>query len=84
MVPIGDMARLQLRVHRGFHFLWTSYSRLPTFLRVLVCVLVFVMLWRWWYDSTFPPLYLDIARREWMLPQHNMSLPFPEGKEGER
>ncbi|KAJ7919867.1 hypothetical protein B0H13DRAFT_2230817 [Mycena leptocephala] len=38
-------------------------------------------LWRW-RTSGGPPKYLALRRWEAALPQHNLSLPFPEGKTG--
>jgi hypothetical protein len=38
--------------------------------------------WRTVDDSDEPPNYLALRQWEAALPQHNLSLPFPEGKSG--
>jgi len=30
----------------------------------------------------YPPTYKEVREAEWNLPQHNLDLPFPEGKNG--
>lgn len=58
--------------------IWWIVKKLHVVLSVVFAVLAFGLLW----NGGIPPLFSDYYELEKHLPQHNLSLPFPEGENG--
>ncbi|KAF8312137.1 hypothetical protein DL93DRAFT_2229261 [Clavulina sp. PMI_390] len=78
-------SRLSLEFLRGRptpSALLSQLAKSPVLRVVLACVLVaWASLQLYWF-CYLPPLYLDFVDSEEIRPQHNESLPFPEGQHG--
>lgn len=59
----------------------------PTLSKLILSLTLVVGLWKLYAHYTwvysFPPLYPELSKKEWRLPQHDEHLAFPEGKNGE-
>jgi hypothetical protein len=70
-----------------------SLNSRKSLLKFLIPLLIIVFIWRFLpradvfpiysnEDTSLPPLYPYLQDREGRLPQHNLDLPYPEGRSG--